>query len=498
MDINTEALLTLASRMLRHEPEQAAIIAPGKIWTYGELAVHAGRVADLLRKHGIGQGMRVGILLGNSAEFAYSLLGVWSVGASAVLLSTYFREHELRRYCEVLTVDYVLTDALSETLLHATFVAAKCEADLNTTDIERAQLFRLGMETVEGAPAPTGEAIVQFTSGVAGLSKIIGRTAENIVNEIKSYSATVALTIDDRILCLTPLFHAYGLVNGLLPALAGGAQVVLTGRFSPREVSAIAAATRPTIVLGVPFMFDLLVETEGLAENVFSHSRFCFSAGAKLGRVTAEAFRKRYGRIISQLYGSTETGIIALNRYASGSGTIDSVGQPVLGREVEVVDDNDKPCTVGTTGNLRIRSQGTTPGYIGANELTAAAFRDGWYYTGDIGMKDGDGNITITGRKATFINVGGMKVDPFEVEAVLRTIPGVRDAAVVGKTHGSTGNHNEIVKAFIVSDQHLSRRDVLVACRQKIAEYKVPREVDFVDQLPRSPMGKLLVKYLLG
>ena len=488
----------LTNHLLNHDPERTAIIAKGQRCSYGELAVRVREVANVLHQIGAEEGARIGILFGNCPEFAYALLGAWSVGASAILLSTYFRAQELRRYCKTLAVEYVLTDVASEALLRTTFVTARRVTEFCVVDAGSVRLYHLGDVANTGAAGPHNEAVIQFTSGVAGSSKIIGRTVANLIDEIQNYSITVALTEDDRVLCLTPLFHAYGLVNGLLPVLAFGSQLVLTGRFSPREVPALAVAMRPSIVLGVPFMYELLANTEGLSENTFANCRFCFSAGGKLERIIAESFLKQYGRAISQLYGSTETGIVAVNLYESSGDTVESVGRPVLGREVEIVNDEDVLCAVGMSGNLRIRSSGTTPGYIRSPELTAASFRNGWYYPGDIGFKDDDGNITITGRKSTFINVAGMKVDPFEVETVLRAIPGVRDAAVVGKQPRSVGITNEIVKAFVVCEPPLlSRHEIIAACRQEIAEYKVPREFEFVDQLPRSPMGKLLVKYLI-
>jgi long-chain acyl-CoA synthetase len=244
-------------------------------------------------------------------------------------------------------------------------------------------------------------------------------------------------------------------------------------------------------------MYDMLTRTY-LEEKVdFSSLRICFSAGAKLSAKVAEDFTGRFGVRINQQYGSTETGTMAVNLYPDGFDDVNSVGLPLPGREMKVVDENHHELPGGEEGEIKILSPGNTKGYLHLEELNNEKFRDGWYFTGDIGRMDSNGNIYITGRKIAFINVAGLKVDPFEVEGALLSIDAIKECAVVGKQDET--KHREIVKAFVVIDKEkeITVKNVKKACKERLADYKVPQEIEFVNELPKSPTGKILMKYLL-
>lgn len=484
-------------QLLDRRSNTPALIVGGRTWSYAEIRNHTDRVVRFLRDQGVVPGLRVGLVLGNVPEFLCVFLAVAELGGSAVLLSTYFRERELKQYFGALGLGMVLSTEAFGAMLSAASADLR-EEPMRVEGLESLRLYRIArIDPQGGEPGPEGELVVQFTSGVGGISKIIGRTRANIADEIRNFSTATDLGESDRILCMTPLFHAYGLVNGFLPAWFRGACLMLAERFLPRDVLALATAHRPTMVLGVPLMYELLVQLDQAPREAFAAARFCFSAGAKLHPRTAQAFLTLFGRPIGQLYGSTETGVIAFNHDRLALEYPAAVGLAVGGREIAIVGDDGRECGSGRDGEIRVRSGGTTPFYIGATELTAKAFRDGWYHTGDVGFRDENGLVHITGRKSAFINVGGMKVDPFEVEAVLRSIPGVSDVAVVGLPRGDSLYSGEVVKAFVVSTEPLSRKSLLNQCRAQMAEYKIPREIEFVAELPRSPMGKVLKKYLV-
>lgn len=470
-----------------------ALITADRTFSHAEIRVHAEQVGGILRAQGIGPGRRVGLMLGNVPEFLVAFLAVAGLGGSAVLLSTYFRTYELKQNCGMLGLEMILaTESCRETL---SSVSPGLQEDPARFDgFESLRLFRLSAAPGGVSAGPEGEMVVQFTSGVGGVSKAVGRTRDNIADELRNFCAATGLSDCDRILCMTPLFHAYGLVNGFLPAFFRGACLVLAERFLPRDVLGLALKHRPTVILGVPLMYELLVQLDRVADGAFADTRFCFSAGARLLTTTALAFRNLFGRPIGQLYGSTETGVIAFNHGRAAEEYPESVGHAVPGRDIRVIGEGDG----AGAGEICIRSAGTAPFYIGAPALTAQAFDDGWYHSGDLGEVNCDGLIRITGRKSTFINVGGMKVDPFEVETVLRAIPGVQDAVVVGIPHKDPSYSGELVKAFVVGAPDLSRKSLLRACHEQIAEYKVPREVEFLGELPRTPMGKVLRKYLVN
>lgn len=482
--------------LLARRSGSPALITGRDAWSYSEVADAADHIAAGLCGIGIGPGMRVGLMLGNVPDFVCSFLAVTSIGASAVLLSTYFREREVGQYCRGLGLRTVLTWEECEKPLAAIAGPVRRHETITPACLPKLRCFGIPLsEEVNPAPGPADELVVQFTSGVGGISKMVGRGCANIADEIHHYCADVDLVENDRILALTPLFHAYGLVNGLLPAFYRGACLILPERFIPRQSLALAEEHGASIVLGVPLMYEVWSQIEPAPTAALATTRYCFSAGGKLHRQTLDRFPKKYGVNISQLYGSTETGIIAFNRAADAASRPDTVGRPVGGLEIQLADEDGILDPARTEGEIVIRSRATAPFYIDAPNLTAAAFRDGWYFTGDLGDVDSNGLLRITGRKSTFINVGGMKVDPFEVEDVIGAIPGVREVAVVGRPRDDSFG-SDVVRAYVVCDRPTPRHTIQAQCREKIAEYKVPREIEFVDALPRNPMGKILRKYL--
>jgi long-chain acyl-CoA synthetase len=242
-------------------------------------------------------------------------------------------------------------------------------------------------------------------------------------------------------------------------------------------------------------MLDVLSKTYTDAPRDLSSLRLVISAGAPLRAETFFKFHERFSVYPHQLYGSTETGVISIN--LCGGGEIEkrfnSVGRPVKNVVVKVFGDDGVEVGAGVEGEIAVRSPSMTTGYYGLPEETARVFRDGYYFTGDLGFIDEAGYIYIKGRKKFLINVGGFKVDPEEVESLLSQHPDVLEAAVLGITDGLG---NERVKAVIVARRPMDVKGVLEFMRGRIAEYKLPALVEFREELPRSPLGKVLKKYL--
>jgi long-chain acyl-CoA synthetase len=208
-----------------------------------------------------------------------------------------------------------------------------------------------------------------------------------------------------------------------------------------------------------------------------SSLRLCFSAGTALPRAVFDAFGERFGVPVRQHYGCTEAGSLTANLDADPEAGFETVGKPMGPVEIRIIE-----------GEVAVRSPALTSGYSGMEELNREAFRDGFFLTGDLGYLDEEGRLTLTGRKKLLIEVGGYKVDPIEVQDVIEAHPEIREAVVVG---------DDIVKAVVVSDDHLGEGDVIGYCQERLANYKVPRIVEFRDEIPRSPLGKVLRKYLV-
>jgi long-chain acyl-CoA synthetase len=231
------------------------------------------------------------------------------------------------------------------------------------------------------------------------------------------------------------------------------------------------------------------------ADADLSSLRLCFTAGMAMPRETFEAFGERFGILVRQLYGSTETGMIAANLSDDPVTTFESVGTPVKGVELEIVDDDGDPLPAGEIGEVTVASAAATSGYGDLPELNAIAFRDGRFFTGDLGRIDHGGMLSIVGRKKLLIETGGFKVDPIEVEAVINSHPAVSESVVVGVDTEVAGEQR--VKAVAVLAGECDERELIAFCRERLANFKVPQAVEFRDEIPKSPLGKVLRKYLV-
>jgi long-chain acyl-CoA synthetase len=471
--------------------------------TWDELAADAHRLAGTLQARGVTPGGGVAIVLGNNRAFVTTFLAVQLLGAMAVPLNPLFTPEELGRHlagCDVAGCDVVGIVAEPDlvTVLRDRPDAAGGQhpwvEDFATLD--NAASHTAAFDHVSGDPA--APALFAFSSGSTGTPKGMIRTNRNLAAEAEQFVATVDVTEDDVILAVVALFHAHGLGNALLAALRSGAPLIL-GRFERDATLSAIKQERVTLFPAVPFIFHSLAETRRADRADLQTLRLCFSAGAPLSQATFDLFHDRFGLPIRQLYGCSEAGSVTINLDDDATGSWDSVGRPMRGIDVAVIDDDGVRHARGASGEITFRSHALTAGYVGEGETADEMFDGGWFRTGDLGRIDEAGNLFVTGRTKLFISTSGFKVDPFEVEAVLRTQPGVGDVVVVG-AQGDRGE--EIVKAVVVldlpdADESRLRRDLLAACKEQLAPFKVPRIVEFRDEIPRSPLGKILRKYLV-
>lgn len=348
------------------------------------------------------------------------------------------------------------------------------------------------------APRSPDEPLVyQFSSGSTGRPKRVPRTHGQCAAEADLY-LDIGYGADDVIFSAIPLFHTYGMGSNLFGAPAAGATVVILEDPQPfllqrHRALELIERERATIFPGVPFNYRLMAEAPG--EFDLSSLRLCFSAGTALPRSTFEEFGERFGILVRQLYGSTETGMITCNVGDDPVATSDSVGTPVGDVRVEIVDDEGEPVEPGQIGEVTVVSRAATDGYAGAEEATLAAFRDGRYFTGDLGRLDEEGELFLEGRKKLLIEVGGYKIDPIEVQDAIVAHPSVAEAIVVGVEGEVEGE--ESVKAVVVLAEECEESELIGFCRERLANFKVPRQVEFRDEIPKSPLGKVLRKYLV-
>jgi len=243
--------------------------------------------------------------------------------------------------------------------------------------------------------------------------------------------------------------------------------------------------------VGAPALYKALAGAHGATAAEMAALRICLSAGAPIADEIAHSFRARYGLRVQQLYGTTETGVISID--LDGTGERSSyVGRPLPGRRIDILGERGEEVPTGQSGEIAVHSPSAAAGYIDDDELSARMFRNGAYLTGDLGHVDGPG-LVVRGRRSMFINVAGLKVDPLEIEQVLATFDAVAECTIVSHPDPASG---EAVRAVVVARRAVSEKEVQQFCRGRLAPFKVPRYVTFVDELPRSATGKVLTKYL--
>ena len=248
-----------------------------------------------------------------------------------------------------------------------------------------------------------------------------------------------------------------------------------------------------TVFIGVPFMFAMLGETRWPRPVDFSSLRLCISSSAPLRSETYSQFYQRYGLHVRQLYGTTETGTISVNLSDRIEESIESVGTSLDGITVDIFSEDGRALATGEVGEIGIKSPAATWGYPNSPDQTRASFKDGYFFPGDIGRKDKEGGTYLLGRKTLFINRGGYKVNPYEIEDLIHRHPKVQEAVVVGV---ATEYGDQKIKAIIVSKELSEEREIIEFCRGKVADFKIPSIVEFRTELPKSSTGKILRKDL--
>jgi long-chain acyl-CoA synthetase len=483
-------LYTAFAAVADARPEHPAVVDPAGTRSYGWLLRAVDGVALALDVAGVQPGDRVGLLSPNQAEFAAGLFGTARIGASVVPLNPALAEGELAA---------VLRDAETSVVLAVGAWRERCARALAAAGAASAALIALDDEAEERPrpprpPVDDGDAafLVLYSSGSTGRPKRVERSHRKLLWEIERLAAALGLSGDDRLLGAAPFCHVNGLMRSMVLALLGGATLVPAAQFERRAVGRLIESHAISGFIGVPFMFATLAETRWPKPVDFSSLRYCLSSSAPLRLPASRRFRERYGVPVRQLYGTTETGTIALDA-GPALDALESVGRPLPGIDVRVLDDAGATLGPGEPGQVAIRSPAAATEYAGRPAESATAFRDGFFRPGDVGRFDGEGRLSLIGRTSLFINRGGFKVNPLEIEEVLEGHPKVREVAVIGE---ETDLGDERIRAVIVAREPISAEEIVAFCAERLAEFKTPSVVEFRDQLPRSAAGKILRRAL--
>lgn len=483
---------------------QAALIYGGDILSHADLLEHVERLAHALTAGGLKAGDPVALVLANTPSFVVSFLAVTGMGAVVVPLNPQFKRDELEYYFRNSNVRAVIVEEAGIELAERIVEGWDETVRVFTTGPDRGRAVSIDRLIDEHpgrrlSPRAADENLVfQYSSGSTGRPKRVARTHGQCWAEAESYRTSIGIGPIDTLFCAIPLFHTYAMGFCLTTLVRTGSTLVIMAEPNPfilnrRRALELLQRHRVTLFPGVPFNFRLLAESTDEAD--LSSLRACFSAGTALPHAAFLGFLERYGIAVRQLYGSTETGVMTVNVDPDPVATSASVGTPVPGVEVKALDDAGRPVAGGEEGELAVSGPAIARGYADAERLGQDAFRDGYYFTGDLGCIDADGRVFVTGRKKVFIEVAGHKVDPLEVEDVLTAHPKVREAVVVGIRGRVEGE--ELVKAAIVPAEECEQRELIAFCQQRLANFKVPQVVEFREEMPKSPLGKILRKYLV-
>jgi long-chain acyl-CoA synthetase len=483
MNENLASNLLVAAAL---HPDRPALRHDSALVTYAQLDDATARLAGVLHARGIKPGDRVGVMLPNVPEFAIAYYGALRAGAVVVPMNVLLKERE---------VSFYLSDSGAKLL----FAWHECEAATADTEADRVVVTAGSLVDIDAPPseqlaerAADDTAVILYTSGTTGKPKGAQLTHSNLALNADVTTRLFALGPEDVVLGALPLFHAFGQTCGLNAVVRAGASLALVPRFNPDGVLQTIERQGVTVFEGVPTMYAALLHHPERKRFDSRTLRVCVSGGAALAVEILHEFERAFGCVILEGYGLSETSPVACFNHLDHLRKPGSIGTPIEGVEMRLVDDERGEAGPGDVGEVAIRGHNVMKGYWNRSEATAEAIDpEGWFYSGDIARIDEDGCFFIVDRKKELIIRGGYNVYPREIEEVLYEHPSVLEAAVIGIAHAELGE--EVGAAVALkpgsgTDPSQLREFV----RERVAAYKYPRRVWLLDELPKGPTGKIL------
>ena len=482
----------------QRNPDSFGVLSLGrKPLTYARLLSHCDRVIADLNGAGISRGDRVAVVLPNGPEMAVCFLAV-AMGASCAPLNPHYREREFEFYLSDLAPRALIVEEGTDSPAIAVAESLGIRViRLKAATDDAAGIFTLDLPHSDSSPAPSygeegDEALVLHTSGTTARPKMVPLTQANLTASARSIAASLGLDASDRCLNVMPLFHIHGLVGALLTTMVSGGSIVCTPGFQAPRFLDWCDEFAPTWYTAVPTMHQAVLSraTENPARVANSRLRFIRSCSAPLPPKLMAEMEQTFRVPVLEAYGMTEASHqIATNPPPPAARKPGSVGL-ASGTEVAVMDGDGNLLAPEEIGEIVLRGPGVTAGYANNPDANRTSFINGWFRTGDNGKIDRDGYLFITGRLKEIINRGGQKISPREIDEVLGTHPAVANAVAFAIPDNRLGE--DVAAAVVLRPGHAATEiEIRNHAADRIAQYKVPRRIVFLDELPKGPTGKL-------
>ncbi|MFJ7932803.1 fatty acid--CoA ligase family protein [Sporosarcina sp. NPDC096371] len=498
------------------QPDKIAYHFMGQETSYAEFDESVSKFASALQSLGIEQGDNVAFLLGNTPHFLISLYATMRIGATAVPINPIYTPDEISYILHnsdakaVIALDlllpfveqaagafptvqhYVICETVPETPVKMAALPEAVKMKVHSF----AQLMSGGKPRVKPVAMDESEtAVILYTSGTTGQPKGAMLTHGNLYSNARDVADYLGYSESDRIVATLPVFHVFALTVVVNAPLVKGATILLVPRFSPADVFQIVKERQATIFAAVPTMYNFLYQHPDSDPTDFKSIRTAISGGASLPVALLHNFEEKFDVRISEGYGLSEASPVTCFNPLDRDRIPGSIGTNIVNVENKVVNELGDEVPDGEVGELIVRGPNVMKGYYKMPEETEAAIRDGWLYTGDMAKRDENGYFYIVDRKKDLVIVGGYNVYPREVEEVLFTHPDIIEAAVVGLPDPDFG---EAVHAFVVlKEASLATATSITAyCTERLAKYKVPKCIEFLDELPKNTTGKILRRSL--
>lgn len=473
----SDALAHNAKRKVRH----TAIVEGVRSVTYAELDRLVDSIARGLQQSGVTPGTLVGLALADTVGYVASMLAIARAGATLIALDVRWTAQERRRVGEHFGVRFVIMAEGTEA------VSGSISLTLDVLD-QGGTPTRLAID-------PDAPFLISLSSGTTGRPKGPMLSHRHMTLRSVTHWASIGFNEHDRHMVATPLYFGGGRGFTLSHLMLGATVVLFPPPYKPEDFIDAISRYRITSTFLVPTLLRRLLEMPHQGVPLLPSLRILLSGGSLLHAEERKVAMRRLSPNFMNLYSSTEGGGVSLLRPEHGADKAGSVGLPVFMNEVQVVDESGSISPVDSVGRIRQRAPWIPAGFYNDPGASAEAFRDGWYYPGDLGRIDDDGFLTIAGRSKDMVIRGGVNIYPAEIESVLCEHPAVLDAAVVGRVHRELG---EEPVAFIVVSETVTEEALAQHCRNSLASYKIPRAFYYVNDLPKNSMGKVVKAPLMA